>query len=129
MKKTIYTNISIILLLLLFSVLVYAYYYSMHSPYRIDSGEAKEMIRQNKFDSILDVRTKAERDTLGFYPNSIHIPSGDLEKNFPKRFPDKEIKALLYCNSGQRARKATETLRNMGYSNILYIAGPYTTLL
>jgi phage shock protein E len=126
--KTLYRN-TLISFLLLFSVLIiYAFYYSMSSPYRINSSEAKEMIRQNYFDVILDVRTQTERDTLGFYPNSLHIPSAALEAVFQKEFPDIQTKILIYCNTGQRARKATEILRTMGYTNTLYIAGSHTSL-
>jgi phage shock protein E len=126
--KSFYRNILISLLLLFSIIIMYAFYYSMSSPYRIDSHLAKELIHQNYFDVILDVRTQTERDTLGFYPNSVHIPSAALETIFQKQFPDKQVKVLLYCNTGQRARKATEILRNMGYTDTLYIAGSHTTL-
>jgi rhodanese-related sulfurtransferase len=110
--------------------LVYGLYrYAMDSPYRVSSDDAKKLIKNNKIDLILDVRTDAELSLFGAYPGSIHIQSADLEAQMTRRYPDKTIRILAYCNSGQRARAATEKLRALGYSNTLYIAGTYQSLL
>ncbi len=105
------------------------YKYAMNSPFRISSAEAKKKIAEKKFDSIVDVRTQVERDTLGFYPKSLHIPSNEIEQKAASVLPDKKAHILVYCNTGQRARSATEKLNALGYKNIQYIAGPHTTLL
>jgi len=77
---------------------------------------------------ILDVRTDLERSTLGFYPNSVHIQSADLEREMPKRYPDKNIRILAYCNTGHRARMATDKLQTLGYKNARYISSGYKSL-
>ena len=87
------------------------------------------MIDKQKVDLILDVRTDFERKTLGFYPQSVHIQSADLEKEMPTKYPNKEIKIIAYCNTGQRARKATEILHKLGYKNAYYIVGSYTAIM
>jgi len=87
------------------------------------------MIKDGEFDLILDVRTDLERNTLGYYPGSVHIQSVDLDKIMPVEYPNKNIRILAYCNTGHRARLAIEKLHGLGYSNALYIATPYTTLL
>ena len=100
----------------------------MDSPYRISSEKAKELLQNNQIDLILDVRTDVERRTLGFYPGSIHIQSADLEDRMPIEYPNKDINILAYCNSGQRARIATEKLHSLGYKNAVYIATTYKSL-
>jgi len=118
-----------VIVILIFGILFgYAYYYAISSPYRISSKEAKKRILSGDFDVILDVRTDIERNTLGFYPGSVHIQSADLEKKMSDLYPDKNTRILAYCNTGQRARAATEKLHKLGYNNALYIATQYTTL-
>jgi rhodanese-related sulfurtransferase len=83
------------------------------------------LVKNNKLDIILDVRTPTEVTTLGAYPVSVNIQSADLEKMMPKMYPNKNNFILAYCNSGQRARNATEKLHELGYINSIYIAtGP-----
>ena len=110
------------------AILGYAYIYAISSPYLITAEEGKRRIKAGEIDLILDVRTDLELNTLGYYPGSVHIQSADLEKEMPSRYPDKNIRILAYCNSGQRARAATEKLHKLGYNNSVYIATTYTTL-
>ena len=114
--------------ILVLIILAYAYYYAMDSPYRISSDKAKQLIRNHKIDLILDVRTNLERKTLGFYPDSVHIPTSELSR-MRHEYPDKNIRILAYCNSGQRARAATEKLHSLGYVNAVYIVGTYRSLM
>jgi rhodanese-related sulfurtransferase len=117
----------------LFSMIVFgiyqAYLYATDSPYRISSADAKQRIKGHKIDVILDVRTDTERNTLGFYPGSVHIQSADLERMMPKLVPNKQTRILAYCNTGHRARMATDKLHALGYDNAVYISSTYTTLL
>ena len=110
-------------------ILILAYQYATNSPYMLTSQEARRQIQNNEIDLILDVRTKLERETLGYYPKSVHIQSADLESEMPTRFPNKNLRILAYCNTGQRARMATDKLHSLGYKNSRYISSSYTTLL
>jgi rhodanese-related sulfurtransferase len=105
-----------------------AYTYAVDSPLRISSEAGKRLIQEHKIDLILDVRTDVERNTLGVYPGSVHIPSADLEQRMPLEYPNKDIRILAYCNTGHRARIATEKLRGLGYVKSHYISSTYTTL-
>lgn len=125
-SRNVFVSVIVGVLILL---MAYMYRYAMDSPYQISAADAKRMIDNKHFDVILDVRTQLERDTLGFYPGSIHIQSGDLAERMPVQFPNKNVKILSYCNSGQRARMATEKLHELGYHNALYIATTYGKLL
>jgi len=125
---------STLLLLLGISIILvgvfayFAYQYAVSSPYRISSEEAKHLLQTKQIDLVLDVRTDLERSTLGYYPNSVHIQSADLEKEMPKQYPDKNIRILAYCNTGHRARLATDKLHKLGYTNAKYISSQYTSL-
>jgi rhodanese-related sulfurtransferase len=104
-----------------------AYLYATDSPYRISSQEAKRRIQNGDIDLILDVRTDLERKTLGFYPGSVHIPSGELKDRLPSLYPNKQTRILAYCNTGHRARMAADTLHALGYNNAVYISSTYTS--
>jgi rhodanese-related sulfurtransferase len=122
------------LLIGLFALLVaiiayYAYQYAVVSPYRVSAAAAKTLLIKDEVDLILDVRTDVERATLGYLPGSVHIPSSDLDRRMPQEYPNKNIRILVYCNTGHRARMATDKLRELGYHNAVYISSPYTSLL
>jgi len=106
----------------------FAYVYAIDSPLRISSKRAQYLIKNNEIDLILDVRTDVERKTLGFYPGSVHIQSADLEKVMPNLYPNKQIRILAYCNTGHRARMATEKLHKLGYTNSVYISSHHGSL-
>jgi rhodanese-related sulfurtransferase len=105
-----------------------AYLYATSSPYRISSQEAKRRIGADEIDLILDVRTLVERESLGFYPGSVHIQSADLDKAMHVRYPNKNIRILAYCNTGHRARAATDKLHALGYKNAVFISSSYKTM-
>jgi phage shock protein E len=105
------------------------YRYSMDSPLRISAADARRRLQEGRVDIVVDVRTAAERNTIGAYPGSVHIPSADLRGRMPLQYPDRAVRVLLYCNTGQRARAAAEQLQGLGYTNVTYIAGPHTTLM
>ena len=123
------TVILIVVAMALIILGVLAYQYAVDSPYRISSQVAKQRVNANQVDVLLDVRTDLERATLGFYPGSVHIQSADLEAKMPLLYPNKDIRILAYCNTGHRARMATDKLHALGYNNSVYIATQYTSLL
>lgn len=110
---------------LVFTVILY---YTYKSPYLVTANEAKKLIQQQKVGVVLDVRSKIEYN-LGHYPEALHIPTANLTDSVETLIPDKNTHILVYCNTGQRARYATDLLRAKGYKNIVYISGPYWSLL
>lgn len=107
---------------------VMGYNYSTSSPYYVPVSEGKAGIAQKRYNVVLDVRTPLERATLGYYPGSIHIPVNELRARIQKEIPDKNTTILIYCNTGQRARKAAELLQSLGYKNTRYIATTHILL-
>jgi rhodanese-related sulfurtransferase len=131
MAKGFYNKI-IILILVIFVFITFIYFsyqYAVSSKYRVSSEKAKEMIKDKKIDIVLDVRTDIERNTLGYYPGSIHIQSSELEKRMKNEYPNKNLHIIVYCNTGHRARMATEKLHDMGYKNTMYISSTYNSLM
>ena len=100
--------------------------YSLSGAQRISSSVARKMLKSKEITKVIDVRTKLEYDA-GHHPGSTHIPLGSLDADSMKG-TRKNAGILVYCNTGQRARVAAELLRSMGYSNVYYISGHYTTL-
>jgi rhodanese-related sulfurtransferase len=124
---TIIISILILLLVLFFSRA--AYLYATDSIHRISSQKAKHGIQSGKFDVILDVRTDLERSSLGFYPGSVHVQSADIERMIPNLYPNKQTRILIYCNTGHRARMATDKLHRLGYKNTVYISSNHSSLM
>jgi rhodanese-related sulfurtransferase len=86
---------STLLLLLSFGVLAYVIYYTISSPYKVSSEDAKKLLRNQKIDTVLDVRTNTEY-TLGHYPNSLNIPTATLKDQVETMIPDKDTRILIY---------------------------------
>jgi phage shock protein E len=128
MKKGLKLGIAIVISVVAI-VAISLYKYARDSPLRISGEEAKERLGAKQFDTVVDVRTDIERKNLGFYPGSLHIPSAELESRAAKELPNKAARILVYCNTGQRARVATEKLKEMGYKNAVYIAEGHSALL
>lgn len=126
--KLIYRVVIGVLLTVFVGLFIYLYRYAVISPYRISSEEARQRIQRKQFDVLLDVRTDLERNTLGYYPQSVHIQSADLEQRMARQFTDKNIRILAYCNTGHRARAATDKLHELGYKNALFISSTYKSL-
>ena len=120
---------AVVVVVLIAAAVVALYVYARSSPYLITADEAKRRIAAREITTVLDVRTNAERATLGAYPNSIHIPAALLAERAPIAIPDKAAAILVYCNTGQRARAATERLRAMGYMNVVYIATSHASIM
>lgn len=109
--------------------ILFLYHYAVSSKYMISGKEAKQLIQNKQIDLVIDVRTSIERNTLGHYPGSLHIQSNELEKVLASKYPNKNLRILLYCNTGHRARIQTEKLHDLGYTNTVYIPGTYRSLI
>lgn len=91
----------------------------------ISSKYAKEMIRNNLFNSILDVRSNEEWNN-GNYPGSINIPYKKLNK---KNIKNLKEPLLVYCRSGRRAKIAAKKLLDFGLKKVYVITSNYKSLL
>jgi rhodanese-related sulfurtransferase len=69
---------------------------------------------------ILDVR-EADEYAQGYIPGAVNIPRGMLEFRVGAipQMRSTDAKVLVYCRSGQRGALAAQTLKRMGYTNVV----------
>jgi molybdopterin/thiamine biosynthesis adenylyltransferase/rhodanese-related sulfurtransferase len=72
----------------------------------------------------VDVREKYEWND-GHIPGAIHVPKGFLELQIEEAVPDKSKKLVLYCAGGVRSLIAGNTLRQMGYEDVVSMVGGF----
>ncbi|MEO6893006.1 MAG: molybdopterin-synthase adenylyltransferase MoeB, partial [Ktedonobacteraceae bacterium] len=70
------------------------------------------------------VREKHEWNE-GYIPGALHVPKGYLELNIEEAVPDKSQKVVLYCAGGVRSLIAGTALQQMGYKDVVSMAGGY----
>ena len=92
----------------------------------VSSSEAKRLSKEVKIKKVIDVRTITEY-RAGHYPKALHIPVNKMDEKTTTELPKKGL--LVYCNTGQRARFAAEKLEELGFEDVYYIAGHYSSLL
>jgi sulfur-carrier protein adenylyltransferase/sulfurtransferase len=87
--------------------------------------EVKNRIDRGEPWTLLDVREREEyRD--GHLEGALSLPRGFLELRVEEAVPDKSTPLLAYCASGVRSLMAARTLKDMGYGNVVSLAGGYT---
>lgn len=102
-------------------------YYTFFSNLRVSITDAIHYINYHNA-KVIDVRTTYEWN-YGHYKNAINMPTSDINlTNLSKNNISKSDFIIVYCNTGQRARKATEKIYNLGFKNVRYIVQPYTFL-
>src|SRR3954467_8498553 len=73
---------------------------------------------------VLDVREPDEYDQ-GALPGALHIPRGHLESQIEARLPDHEAPVVVYCAGGVRSAFAAKTLEELGYRDVVSMAGGF----
>src|SRR4051794_37738739 len=73
---------------------------------------------------VLDVREPDEYEQ-GALPGAVHIPRGHLESQVENRVPDHDAPVVVYCAGGTRSAFAADTLGQLGYSNVVSMAGGF----
>ncbi len=73
---------------------------------------------------LIDVRD-ADEWKKGHLPNAYHLPRSKLEFQIEKYLPKVDMPVILYCGGGGRSALAANTLLQMGYKNVISMAGGY----
>jgi molybdopterin/thiamine biosynthesis adenylyltransferase/rhodanese-related sulfurtransferase len=73
---------------------------------------------------LADVREKDEWDA-GHLPGAVHVPKSYLEQWAEDRIPDKGKRTVLYCAGGVRSAMAADTLRQLGYTDVISMSGGF----
>ena len=87
--------------------------------------EAAERLAVEPRPVVLDVREREEYEQ-GLIPGSIHIPRGNLETRIESRVPDRSTPLIIYCASGTRSAYAAKTLAELGYTDVVSMAGGFS---
>lgn len=91
----------------------------------VNVEKAKQLIAQGDI-AVIDTREESEY-AAGHLDNALPLPRGVLEfkvGNIPE-LADKAKPVLIYCRTGGRAALAALSLKTLGYTNVLSIAGGY----
>jgi molybdopterin/thiamine biosynthesis adenylyltransferase/rhodanese-related sulfurtransferase len=87
----------------------------------VDTAGAEARLGEAMF---LDVREPDEY-SQGSIPGSLHIPRGQLESNVEGRITDHAAEVVVYCAGGTRSAFAARTLQELGYGNVVSMAGGF----
>jgi rhodanese-related sulfurtransferase len=92
--------------------------------HEVPIGEAEQAIQ--RADVLLDVR-EADEFAAGHLPGALHVSRGLLEfklSGTPALTP-RDLKVVLYCKTSGRAALAATVMQEMGYLDVLSIAGGF----
>ena len=73
---------------------------------------------------VLDVREPDEYEQ-GALAGAVHLPRGNLESSIEGRIPDKSAHVLVMCAGGARSAFATDTMQQLGYTDVASIMGGF----
>jgi sulfur-carrier protein adenylyltransferase/sulfurtransferase len=90
----------------------------------IDAATARERLDDARV-AVVDVREAGEWSE-GHIPGAVHVPRGNLESRIEGYVPDRTQPVVLYCASGNRSAFAARTLSELGYENVVSLAGGFT---
>ena len=112
----------------LYALFAFGQYYTYSGVQLLSSKEAKNKIKKDNA-LVIDVRTQTEWK-IGHFKNTKHLPTSNIDEKNTNRIlgKNKQRNVIVYCNTGQRARRAAELFKSYGYENVFYIAGTYKSL-
>jgi len=91
----------------------------------VSSPLAQELLTSAESPLLVDVREPDEWEE-GHIPGAIHVPRGWLEARIEGLVPDKTRPLLVYCSGGSRSAFAAKALGEMGYEDVVNLAGGFT---
>ncbi len=126
-------RVTLILVLLALAVTAYATLPSWFQPaLAIDPTQA----RRQRFGIILDLRSPAEREEDGFYPNAIPVEFERIATEVPYLLgvspsaPPPPTAILVYSQPGDgRAARAAQELYSLGYRGVRYLETSFKEML
>lgn len=87
----------------------------------VDGATAELQLQDALF---LDVREPDEY-AAGAIPGATHVPRGYLELQVEGRVPDRDRRIVVYCAGGVRSAFAAKTLGELGYRDVVSLAGGF----
>jgi molybdopterin/thiamine biosynthesis adenylyltransferase/rhodanese-related sulfurtransferase len=90
----------------------------------VDATRARKLVDSGAA-LVVDVREQDEWDE-GHIPGAVHIPRGHLESRIERAAPDTDRPIVVYCSAGNRSAFAAKTLAELGYDDVVSLAGGFT---
>jgi molybdopterin/thiamine biosynthesis adenylyltransferase/rhodanese-related sulfurtransferase len=81
---------------------------------------------ENGSAKLIDVRDQNEWDSAGHLAGAVLVPRAQLESQIESVVPDRDARVILYCATGKRSARGAATLHELGYTNVVSLAGGYT---
>src|SRR4051812_13004614 len=91
----------------------------------VDAARARELLDSDESPLFLDVREEDEWNE-GQIPGAVHVPRGFLESKIEQAAPDHSQPIVVYCAGGSRSAFGAKTLTELGYENVVSLAGGFT---
>ena len=91
----------------------------------VDASRARELLDAPEPPLFVDVRESDEWDE-GHVPGAVHLARGFLESRIEAAAPDHAQPIVVYCAGGSRSAFAAKSLQELGYENVVSLAGGYT---
>src|SRR5437763_6561538 len=91
----------------------------------VTAAEAEQLLGAETRPVLIDVRERDEYEQ-GFIPGAIHIARGNLESRIEANAPDRTAPVIIYCESGNRSAYAAKTLTELGYTDVVSMAGGFS---
>ncbi|MBT3357729.1 MAG: rhodanese-like domain-containing protein [Euryarchaeota archaeon] len=86
---------------------------------RADANEFSDLIENNQDAFLIDARTQTEWEDDGHIEGATLIPHNNIKAQADDLPDDKEILILVYCRSGSRSQTASQSLLDLGYTNVV----------
>ncbi|MGD1071242.1 MAG: rhodanese-like domain-containing protein [Bryobacteraceae bacterium] len=87
----------------------------------------KRMLDQGEAVVLVDVREDHEWNA-GHVKGAVHLSKGTIERDVEAKYPDKDVKLMLYCGGGFRSALAADNLVKMGYTEAMSLDGGWRAL-
>src|SRR3954454_21654468 len=91
----------------------------------VTAAEAEQLLGAETRPVLVDVRERDEYEQ-GYIPGAVHIPRGNLESRIENTVSDRNAPVILYCAAGNRSAFAAKTLHELGYSDVVSLAGGFS---
>ena len=88
----------------------------------VDTATAEQLLADGAV--LLDVR-EADEFEQGAVPGSVFLPRGHLEAQVESRLTDKAAPVVVMCAGGVRSAFAARTLQELGYADVVSLAGGF----
>jgi rhodanese-related sulfurtransferase len=91
----------------------------------VDTATLKRMVDSDRAFTLLDVRTRHEREAQGSIDpfREVDLARGYIEFKAPDKLAGKPRPIIVYCGSGLRSLLAADTLLQMGYADVHNYSG------